>query len=252
MSDKQELPTFTELDKEELTLAVLDAFRRTIVHFGLWFKEVEHQLGFPKACEIENAAGSTGWGIMIKRLGDVLGFEVEDGIPKALKDKSKEELLGLLKAASVNWLVNDGVWFQAVEGAYGMDYAKRCNDSAWTRFSPYEAQRIKRLLKLPENPGLAGLKKALQFRLYAMINTQSFEDVDDHTFIFRMNECRVQNARKRRGLDDYPCKSGGLMEYTTFAETIDPRIKTECIACPPDQHPDEWFCAWKFTLGEEW
>ncbi|MEA3495043.1 MAG: DUF6125 family protein, partial [Bacteroidota bacterium] len=29
---------------------------------------------------------------------------------------------------------------------------------------------------------------------------------------------------------------------------IDPRIKTECIACPPDKHPKEWFCAWKFIL----
>ena len=66
-----------------------------------------------------------------------------------------------------------------------------------------------------------------------------------------MNDCRVQSARKRKGLDDYPCKSGGLIEYTTFAESIDPRIKTECIGCPPDPHPDEWFCAWRFSIEEE-
>ena len=52
-----------------------------------------------------------------------------------------------------------------------------------------------------------------------------------------MNDCRVQAARKRKGLADYPCKSGGLVEYRSFAETIDPRIRTSCIACPPDDHP---------------
>jgi len=75
--------------------------------------------------------------------------------------------------------------------------------------------------------------------------------VDDHTIIFYMNNCRVQAARKRKGLPDYPCKSAGLVEYPCFAGTIDPRIRTECIGCPPDDHPDEWFCAWKFTLVEE-
>jgi hypothetical protein len=92
------------------------------------------------------------------------------------------------------------------------------------------------------------LKKALQFRLYAFVNEQSFAEETASSFIFRMDECRVQNARKRKGLDDYPCKSGGLVEYTTFAEAIDKRIKTKCICCPPDNHPEEYFCAWKFSI----
>jgi hypothetical protein len=104
------------------------------------------------------------------------------------------------------------------------------------------------MLGLPDSPGLPGLKKALQFRLYAFINEQSFSEETDNSFVFRMNQCRVQNARKRKGLDDYPCKSGGLVEYTTFAETIDPRIITDCISCPPDPHPEDYFCAWKFSM----
>ena len=67
--------------------------------------------------------------------------------------------------------------------------------------------------------------------------------------MFRMDDCRVQSARKRKNLPDYPCKSGGLVEYASFAETIDPRIRTECVGCPPDAHPAEWYCAWKFSLG---
>lgn len=251
MSTKTYPQSFDELSHEQLVQAVMDGFRRTLVHYGFWFREVEHQLGFADATQVESDAGDLSWQIMLKRLADLLGFEIENSAPLAMQKKSREELLALLKAASVNWLVNDGVWFQAVEKRFGMDYAKRCNDTAWTRLSPYEAIRIKKLLNLPEKAGLEGLKTALGFRLYATINRQSIEDVDDHTFIFRMNECRVQTARKRKGLDDYPCKSGGLVEFSTFASTIDPRIKTECIGCPPDTHPDDWYCAWRFTLKSE-
>jgi len=129
-----------------------------------------------------------------------------------------------------------------------MNDAKRCNDSCWAHFSPFEAWSIKKYLDLPQNPGLEGLKKALGFRLYARINTQSFIDEGPDSFVFQMNQCRVQYARKRKGLDDYPCKSGGMVEYTYFARSIDPRIKTECIGCPPDDHPDEWYCAWRFKI----
>jgi len=104
------------------------------------------------------------------------------------------------------------------------------------------------MLGLPEQAGLDGLKQALNFRLYAYINKQSFIEETENSFVFQMNECRVQVARKRKGLDDYPCKSGGLVEYTNFAEAIDSRIKTECIACPPDKHPEEYYCAWRFSI----
>ena len=148
-------------------------------------------------------------------------------------------------------LQNDGVWFQSVEFTSGMNDAKRCNDSCWAQFSPFEAWSIKRFLHLKDNPGLEGLKQALNFRLYARINTQSFIDEDLNSMVFQMNECRVQTARKRKNLDDYPCKSGGLVEYTTFATAIDKRIQTECIGCPPDEHPSEWYCSWRFTLKDE-
>ncbi|NPA24551.1 MAG: cytosolic protein [Deltaproteobacteria bacterium] len=240
-----------QADDEVLIRLVMDAFRRTLVHYGFWYAEVEHQLGMEKAFQVERKVWSASSANQMKRLGKVLGFAVEaDGTPARLKKLSREELLELLKNLGVNWLANDGIWFQAVEFEHGMIDAKRCNDSCWTRYSPYEAERIKELLELPENGGIPALKKALAFRMYALINRQSIEDVDDRCIIFRMNECRVQLARQRKGLDDYPCKSVGLVEYPYFARTIDSRIKTECLGCPPDPHPDEWFCAWKFTLEE--
>jgi hypothetical protein len=218
-----------ELGREELARLAVDFLHRTIVHHTLWFAEVEHQMGRAKALDIMGAVWEKSYAIQMKRLSEALGFELENGIPKAFLAMPKEKLLALL-------------------GDLGRN-AKRCNDSCWTRFSPFEAWSIRRFLGLPEAPGLAGLKRALGFRLYAGINVQTIREAGTESLVFEMNNCRVQAARKNKGLADYPCKSGGLVEYRGFAETIDPRIRTSCIACPPDDHPAEWFCAWRFTLA---
>jgi hypothetical protein len=54
--------------------------------------------------------------------------------------------------AAKNWLAMDGLWFQAVEKAFGMDTAL-----AWTRSGAHslsEAMRIKRTAHPPDNGGL--------------------------------------------------------------------------------------------------
>lgn len=232
--------------KNEKAGMILDFFHRLIVHHALWYSEVEHQLGRETAFETLSVVLEKTLPLQLSRIGKTLGFEMEDGFPSPLMSLADEKLDELRKAVAVNWLANDGIWFQAVEFTRGMNDAKRCNDSCWSRFSPFEARSIKKALNLPEQAGLEGLKKALQHRLYAFINEQSFAEETNNSFVFRMNKCRVQDARKRKGLPDYPCKSGGLVEYTTFAETIDQRIRTECICCPPDEHPEEYYCAWRF------
>lgn len=237
------------MDKKETARLIIDFIHRSMMHHAMWYAEVQHQFGREKAFQIMADSFDRSYEIQMKRLGKVLGFELEDEVPSTMLDMDTEALKRLKEAVAVNWLVNDGVWFQSVEFSRGMDDAKRCNDSCWAQFSPFEARSIKKLLNLPDNPGLDGLKKALGFRLYATINKQSVVEETDDSFVFRMNECRVQVARKRKGLDDYPCKSGGIVEYTTFAETIDPRIHTECIACPPDPHPEAYYCAWRFSIA---
>lgn len=245
---KPDLNSIEQVDSKLLPHFIIDALRRIVVHYGHWFAQAEHQFGMEKAMEIEQAVWHASFGNQIKRLGKVLGFPVNDGMPEFLESLDQETALNLLRNLSVNWLANDGIWFQAVENKLGMNDAKRCNDTCWSRYSPYEATRIKELLKLPAAGGIEALKRALEFRMYTLINKQSIEEIDDHTIIFYMNNCRVQAARQRKGLPDYPCKSAGLVEYPSFAATIDRRIRTECVGCPPDDHPAEWFCAWKFTL----
>ena len=242
------MDTLPKLSKEQNARLIIDFFHRIIMHHAMWFAEVQQHLGKEKAMHALNEVYKMSYDVQMKRLSKTLGFEMKDGIPAPLLDLPEETLLALREGVAANWLASDGIWFQSVEFTNGMDNAKHCNDSCWEKFSPLEAWSIKRILNLPEQAGLDGLKQALQYRLYAFINKQSITDETPDSFIFRMNDCRVQSARKRKGLDDYPCKSAGVVEYTSFATAIDSRIKTECLGCPPDKHPDEWYCAWTFYL----
>ncbi len=168
-----------------------------------------------------------------------------------LKTFSQEMLIDLLEDQAKNWLAHDGLWFQAVEKEFGLEKAIELDTEAWIRFTQIEAKRIMKRFDIQPQGGIMALKKALQFRLYARINEQSLVEIDQNTLRLEMNDCRVQSARKRKGLEDFPCKSVGIAEYTYFAHTIDNRIRTRVICCPPDPYPEEYYCAWQFSLEKE-
>lgn len=166
---------------------------------------------------------------------------------KTLADLSREELLVLLDVYAKNWLAHDGSWFLAAEEKRGLEEAIDLDTRAWYRFAAAEARRIMKAFGIPDHGGLHALATALQYRLYAAINQQEIEWVDEQTLVFRMKTCRVQETRRQKNLPDFPCKSVGLVEFSRFAAAVDPRIKTKCVTCPPD--PVTGFaCAWEFTI----
>ena len=146
------------------------------------------------------------------------------------------------------WLAHDGLWFQAVENSYGLETAIKLDTEAWSKFSPIEAKRILERLGKQPGGGFDLLVEALGQRLYAFINKQRVVEQTDHKLIFEMTGCRVQDARHRKGLAPFPCKDVGIVEYSTFAKTIDPRIETRCLRCPPDSYNGEYWCRWEFTI----
>lgn len=168
---------------------------------------------------------------------------------KELEKLSREELLKLIEIYSKNWLAMDGVWFQSIEQKYGMEEAMEHDKNVWGSFSVIEAKRIKEFLNLPERAGIEGLKRALGIRLYANINNDEII-IKDNTLLYRTLDCRVQKARKRKGLEFHPCKSVGIIEYSGFAKTIDDRFECEALSCYPDVTDSTCNCSWKFTLKD--
>lgn len=169
---------------------------------------------------------------------------------KEISDFSKAELIELLRDAAVNWLAHDGLWFRAVEDKFGLEAAMALDGKAWEKFTVLEARRIMKRLGLAEGGGIPALVQALKLRLYAHINVQETSEVTAERLVFRMRGCRVQEARERQGLAAFPCKPVGIIEYSGFARTIDPRIQTRCLTCPPDPKPEDTWCAWEFSLGK--
>ncbi len=167
-----------------------------------------------------------------------------------LQSLSKEELIAIIVDDAKNWLAHDGLWFQAVDQKYDMETAIEIDRMAWEKFTVVEAKRIMARLGIEPGGGIPALVECFKHRLYARLNLQESIEVTDSRAVFRMVDCRVQSARKRKGLPDFPCKTVGIVEYAGFARTIDPRIETRCIACPPDAHPDNFWCAWEFTLAD--
>jgi hypothetical protein len=168
-----------------------------------------------------------------------------------IEDLSKEELYELLKIYAKDWLAHDGCWFLSVEEKHGMDEAINIDRESWRKFTVVEAKRLIDFLELEANSGIEGLAKALKFRLYATLNEDRVDVQDAHSIIYYVKTCRVQQARRKKGLPDFPCKSVGIVEYSLFAKTIDTRFETECLSCPPDINDSNYYCIWKFTLNGE-
>jgi hypothetical protein len=153
-----------------------------------------------------------------------------------------------LTDAAKNWVAMDGLWFQAVEQVYGMDAALAMDRRVWEQFAVIEARRIKERLVLPDKGGMDALEIAFKNRLISLLNKLEILRPDEKTLIVTLKTCRVQAARKRKGMAEFPCRSIGLVEFPVFARTIDPRIITECLSCPPETLPRMPYCSWKFTL----
>lgn len=166
------------------------------------------------------------------------------------QELTRDQLLSAVEMFAKNWLAHDGCWFLAAEAEQGLDGALELDRQAWEKFAAVEARRIKQFADLGDDGGLEALEKALSLRMYALLNEQHAEwGPERRTLRFFMDSCRVHTARERKGLPRFPCKAIGEVEFPTFAATIDPRIKTRCLRCPPDA-PAGQYCGWEFFLEE--
>lgn len=166
----------------------------------------------------------------------------------ALANLTKDQLIELVHLYAKDLIALDGYWFQSVESTHGMDRAMFHNDGVWGPFSATEARRIKAFLELPDNCGLPGLAEALRYKCTSLSNAFEIE-LEDDMLRFKITDCRVQNARLRKGMPFHPCKSTGIEEYNGFAQAIDARIATRCLSCFPDIQDDGCNCSWEFTLS---
>ena len=142
----------------------------------------------------------------------------------------------------------DGLWFLGVEDQFGLDEAVKINEKVWEDIGSRSAKEIKSRFYI-KGGGIRAVIEALSYFPWTIITGYEIEESRD-TATIRVPKCPPQEARLRSGREVFPCKVMHQKEFQSFAKEVDETIQVECLFAPPDSHPDDIFCKWRFFLKE--
>lgn len=158
---------------------------------------------------------------------------------------AKDDLVKYLDFLMWNFRAIDGFWYRWVEDTYGREAANHLNEVVWDKLSGLEAREIQKRFNIQEK-GSAGFLRVLKlFPWFSMAECQIDERPGEVTLSFSM--CPQQEARISQGLGEYDCKEAHRLAFTSFARQVDPDIEVHCVHAPPDDHPPERYCRWRFV-----
>jgi len=144
------------------------------------------------------------------------------------------------------WTV-DGLYYLGIEEKWGTEAATEVDRKVWEVMGKLEARRLKKLFDFT-GIDIPSMIKALRFSGWSLDLEDKEFVIEDDKAIMRNTKCRVQNTRIQKGLKEFGCKPVRFGFLKAFAKEFNPDIIVNCNVCPPDEHPEDLWCEWEFTM----
>jgi len=166
-----------------------------------------------------------------------------------LKNADAAELRNYVEFLLWHYRVADGFWFIYTTEKFDQATAEGINERVWDNAGALGAKELVKRFGIREK-GLKGFVKALRYYPWHLLIEYKIEERKNEV-VLTVPVCPTQEARKKRGLGEYSCREMHCREFTSFARAIDERICVECDFAPPDAHPENMYCKWRFYLKQE-
>jgi len=147
------------------------------------------------------------------------------------------------------WRV-DGLYFLGIEKRFGTEAATEIDAEVWENMAAIEAKSLQRMFRVGENPDVLTIIDLLRKSSWALDQPFKTVKIGKGRATLGVDRCRTQEARMAKGLCEFPCKKVRFRYLKKFAAALNPKVEVNCLVCPPDKHPPDSWCRWKFSVRE--
>ncbi len=172
-----------------------------------------------------------------------------------MEDFSKEALVRLWKAGGKMYVGLDGLWYNAIQDAYGDDVARKMSESIWLERggSEMEVRRVREAGNITEDDVASYLKMLQIDPGFAAVMDIQCELLDEKRGVVTVKKCRVLQALERMGDPsriEHLCHIIEPHGFQVGVEQFNPQMKATPLQLPPRKDKNDIACKWEFRIDE--